>query len=334
MKKIILVLAVIIIFSFNVFSQSLNEVEEKWERYGFKEQGFSVLLPRLPVVVPEDVAEVSEETRRFGTYSNGVAYVVSYSQELRDNPLKKSRPVEPFSEKNFERRLDKISKDFEAFGEQVSKSESTQSNWKIVQLVGGETIYKLYFDTKSKNWIELSAFSPNDSKTDAENFFASFKFEKKPEGKEIGLGATSVIGYVQPTTPGIGASNSALPSGHQSSGSGPGNVSNSSNTASNKEANKNSSDSKVDIKPLRLVLSPRAKYTEEARKNNTQGTVRLRVTLAASGGVTSVAVISGLPYGLTEQAIAAARKMVFIPGKRNGVKVSISRIVEYGFNIY
>jgi TonB family protein len=86
--------------------------------------------------------------------------------------------------------------------------------------------------------------------------------------------------------------------------------------------------------PLKILSQPRPGYTEEARKNNVQGTVRLRVTFSASGQITGVSTLSGLPYGLTEKAIAAARQMTFVPKKENGRPVSVSRPVEFRFTMY
>ena len=60
----------------------------------------------------------------------------------------------------------------------------------------------------------------------------------------------------------------------------------------------------------------------------------MRVTFLPSGQVGSVSPVSGLPYGLTEQAIAAAKQIRFEPAKKNGVPVTSVAIVEYNFNIY
>lgn len=87
-------------------------------------------------------------------------------------------------------------------------------------------------------------------------------------------------------------------------------------------------------KPLTILSKPRANYTEEARKNQVQGVVRLRVTFLANGTIGSIVPISGLPYGLTEQAIAAARQIRFEPAMKNGVPQTVTRIVEYAFNLY
>jgi len=86
--------------------------------------------------------------------------------------------------------------------------------------------------------------------------------------------------------------------------------------------------------PYHIISKPKASYTDAARSNNVQGTVRLKVTLLASGQVGGVSPITQLPYGLTEQAIAAAKQIKFEPKKVNGVAVPTIVTVEYNFNIY
>ena len=85
---------------------------------------------------------------------------------------------------------------------------------------------------------------------------------------------------------------------------------------------------------IKFISKPKASYTDQARTNQIQGTVRLRVTFSASGQIGSIAPVSGLPYGLTEQAIAAARQIRFEPAKKNGVPIPTTAVVEYNFNIY
>jgi TonB family protein len=85
---------------------------------------------------------------------------------------------------------------------------------------------------------------------------------------------------------------------------------------------------------LKIISKPRPGYTDPARQNNIQGTVILRVTFLASGQIGSISAVKGLPNGLTEQAIAAARRISFEPAKRDGVGQSITRQVEYTFSIY
>ncbi|MFL6467305.1 MAG: energy transducer TonB [Pyrinomonadaceae bacterium] len=85
---------------------------------------------------------------------------------------------------------------------------------------------------------------------------------------------------------------------------------------------------------LQILSKPKALYTDDARENDIQGTVRLKITLLASGEVGTITPMSTLPYGLTEQAIEAARKIKFKPKKVNGQPVSVVVTFEYGFNIY
>jgi TonB family protein len=56
--------------------------------------------------------------------------------------------------------------------------------------------------------------------------------------------------------------------------------------------------------------------------------------LAADGTVRHILILKSLSYGLTERAVAAARKIRFEPATMNGVPVSQYVVLEYNFNIY
>jgi TonB family protein len=83
-----------------------------------------------------------------------------------------------------------------------------------------------------------------------------------------------------------------------------------------------------------ITAKPEPGFTEEARKNNVTGTVRLRAVLSASGSVQGISVVKGLPDGLTERAIAAAKQIRFTPAEKDGRAVSQYVTLEYNFNIY
>ncbi|MCY7347330.1 MAG: energy transducer TonB [Pyrinomonadaceae bacterium] len=85
---------------------------------------------------------------------------------------------------------------------------------------------------------------------------------------------------------------------------------------------------------IKIFSKPQPKYTDAARTNNVTGTVTLRVTFTANGQIGSIAPVSGLPYGLTEQAISAARLIKFEPPKRNGVPYAVSKTIAYTFSIF
>ena len=78
----------------------------------------------------------------------------------------------------------------------------------------------------------------------------------------------------------------------------------------------------------------KADYTEDARHAGVQGTVILMVVFADEGVLKHILVLQGLSYGLTEQAIAAARKIRFTPAMRDGKPISVNGELEFNFSLY
>ena len=89
----------------------------------------------------------------------------------------------------------------------------------------------------------------------------------------------------------------------------------------------------VDRKAV-IVMRPEPAYTDEARKNMLTGAVILKAILTAKGNVEGIRVASGLPYGLSEKAIEAAKKLKFIPALKDGKFVPSWVQIEYHFNLY
>jgi TonB family protein len=83
-----------------------------------------------------------------------------------------------------------------------------------------------------------------------------------------------------------------------------------------------------------IIYRAQPQYTEEARANAAEGTVVLRAVFSADSQVTNVRVVSGLPYGLTERAVEAAREIRFTPAMKDGRAVSQYIQIEYNFNLY
>lgn len=81
----------------------------------------------------------------------------------------------------------------------------------------------------------------------------------------------------------------------------------------------------------RILETPLAVYTNEARAAKAHGEVRLRLVLAADGTVKNVFPIKSLRYGLTESAIEAARQIKFEPAVRNGKPASQFLTLVYEF---
>jgi TonB family protein len=87
-------------------------------------------------------------------------------------------------------------------------------------------------------------------------------------------------------------------------------------------------------KKVRIAMKPEPSYTEAARQHRVKGTVILKCVFASNGSVTNIRVASGLPDGLTEKAIAAARKIKFLPAIKDERHVSMWMVLEYNFDIY
>ena len=92
-------------------------------------------------------------------------------------------------------------------------------------------------------------------------------------------------------------------------------------------------------KPLMILSKPRPNYTDEARTNNIQGTVQVRVTFLPDG---TIGKISDVPqnkenlrrFGLVKAALEAAKKIRFEPAVKNGKPIKATRILTYSFTLY
>lgn len=83
-----------------------------------------------------------------------------------------------------------------------------------------------------------------------------------------------------------------------------------------------------------ILSKPPPDYPARARRDGVTGVVRLRAVLLASGKVGDITVVKGLPEGVSEAAIKAARKVKFTPAIKDDRWVSQRIILEYNFNIF
>ncbi len=88
------------------------------------------------------------------------------------------------------------------------------------------------------------------------------------------------------------------------------------------------------FQPLKITKKSAPAYSREARKDGTQGTIRLAVMFRGNGTIGPVVLLQGLPSGLNEMAINSARGIEFQPARRNGVPVSEIKTIVYTFDIY
>lgn len=81
------------------------------------------------------------------------------------------------------------------------------------------------------------------------------------------------------------------------------------------------------------VHCPDPEYADAARAAKFQGTVVLSVMITPQGEVNGIYVLKGAPFGLTDQAIKAAKNWRLQPGQKDGKPVPVRTSVEFGFRL-
>ncbi|HEY4086534.1 MAG TPA: TonB family protein [Bryobacteraceae bacterium] len=85
--------------------------------------------------------------------------------------------------------------------------------------------------------------------------------------------------------------------------------------------------------PVEVLWKPKPAYTTEARTKKLEGAVTLEVVFHATGEVQVLRVVHGLGSGLDESARAAAQQIRFRPGKKDGVPVDRTGLVQITFEL-
>jgi hypothetical protein len=276
-----------------------NTAPTKWERYKVSDKEVSLLLPKMPVMIKSGDLCHQRETNTYSVYSEEVAYTLTITAKFKDKRTNGCGELKAFDRSQFEDRLDEIRKT----GKNVQESSLVRDGRSVKTFATDNRKYWVFDDLNKNRWYELAITRRPDTKFDESRFVESLTIGRGPSGIEIGNGSQVTLGDESPQSP---------------------------NSASPEELKPSAAASYA----LHIVMKPRASYTEVARKNNTQGTVQLRVAFLADGSIGTVSPITTLPFGLTEQAIIAVRKMVFIPKKVNDTLVPTVKTVEYSFSIY
>ncbi|HEY3138547.1 MAG TPA: TonB family protein [Blastocatellia bacterium] len=90
--------------------------------------------------------------------------------------------------------------------------------------------------------------------------------------------------------------------------------------------------SRVTTRP-QILARPIPGYTEQARRAQVEGVVKLSVVLNSNGTVSDITVVRGIGYGLDEKAIAAARELRFVAANKDGHIVSVRVFLEFRFTL-
>ncbi len=292
----------LIIYAYVAQSLAQSNAPVKWSKYKVADAKLAILLPKLPVRYDLSNSCSQIESSEYWVYADDTVYGFRVVSKSKQKPPDWCREKRRFGRLTMDERLRELRNGSsetskfksENFGRLVHKFKSKGSN------------HWLFEDLKNDRWMELSIFGRSNATLENNDFLSSLTENIKGDEKVIGEGSDTTLG----------------------DGSSP-------ETTSQTVNLKPESDSKdIIIEPFTLVAKTKARYTDTARQANVQGTVTLRVVFLANGGVGAINIITSLPHGLTEQAIVAAKKMVFLPKKVKGIPVALARPVSYTFNIY
>lgn len=85
-------------------------------------------------------------------------------------------------------------------------------------------------------------------------------------------------------------------------------------------------------KPLKIIEQPRPELPASYRTLDAQGTQTLRVEFMDTGYIGEVVPVNNLPGGLTERAVAAARKIKFEPEIKDGKPATVFKQLQYFYS--
>lgn len=272
--------------------------DANWRTYRLDPYDITATFPKLPVVVNFSDGCLRQDRFSYKSYAGNVVYSVSVrSESTRDVP-KHCDPAPPFNNAVLNDRVDELKGQyrFESIEETVANGE------RRIALTNDNTQILILADIKNKRFFEVSTFAPKGYKYDRRKFEDGFNSRRQVKAINVDAGASQTIGDKAPFEA--------------------------------KEKEWISAELMNQASQYRLISIPKAMYTDAARTESVEGTVRVKVTLLANGGVGAVTPVTNLPFGLTEQAISAARRMVFLPKRVNGENVSVIVTVDYSFSLY
>ncbi len=87
-----------------------------------------------------------------------------------------------------------------------------------------------------------------------------------------------------------------------------------------------------EVQPPRRLAAPLPVYPDAAWAAGITGDVLVRAVIDETGAVTDVEVLRGLPYGITEAAVAAIWRWKFAPATRDGQPVAVYRNLSVRFD--
>jgi hypothetical protein len=93
-------------------------------------------------------------------------------------------------------------------------------------------------------------------------------------------------------------------------------------------------------RPLKVLRVPAAEYSGEARGRMIEGWIKLRITFLDTGAIGDIFYVNESDpqkelskYGLLKNCYEAAKKVEFQPAVKDGKPVTVTKVLQYDFNL-
>lgn len=296
--KLTLIISILILFASVVQAQTPSSAEPvSWQTYTVSGEQFSVSLPVLPAMhLNKKFYEAFQKPRR-QVWLGSYADGVVYVVCVLENPS----PRQSLDGFIAAQTASGYSVDWNLKDERNITQQGVPGK-AFVSSVAGDGMVQFFLGPDRLYEFRAFGASPEDPRL--AKFFSSLSFAKAKDAVAVEEGPG--LPFEQVVQPG---------------------------SAEEELAKKSFVGREVTTK-ARLGMKPEPSYTETARQNAVSGTVVLKCIFRSNGSVNNIRTVSGLPYGLTEKAIEAARRIKFIPATKDGKYVSMWFQLEYNFNLY
>jgi hypothetical protein len=314
MKKLLFCFSILIFCFTFISAQTENRMD--WKTFSPSNEEFSIEFSELPVLAGFPARD-EENTRLYKSFSNETYVFITSDKNIKTSHYKS---ISLLAEANNTKGDEKVVDNFN--GRKFRFTDSEGFHQEILAVEGKKRFY--IFHTVSQK-IDNPA---------VERFFASIKlnntFPEKSLTRETKTEAANNANPSQVQNNQNQAISGGISAG-SGTGSGDGNGSGRSGGSSTDIA---AAIPKNQTSPLNVLSKPKPAYTDLARIYQISGSVMLRVIFRASGEIGSIAATAKLPFGLTNNAISAAKNIRFAPAMRDGIPFNIAKQVQYTFILY
>lgn len=318
MKKISIIIYILICLA-SIFAQNQTQNTTNWQTYSSPKDEFLVEIPK---VFEEDFRTIDDANKnkiyisaRYSTEINGTSFYIFSEVIDKTKSIEVEIPVNEL--KGF-----------------ITRNSAKPASIKIGNFTGEQFTFKdsedffhkiVFVQTAKRSYI-FHTFSFTEVNADSNRFFSSIKF-REIEDSQFTKSPATIMAEKFKTSP--DADSGGGKGGGQGNGQGSG-----SGTGNGVGPGSPPSTTEKQTSPLKILSKPKPSYTDLARIYGIQGTVTLRVVFLANKNIGEVSIVSKLPFGLTNNAISAAKRLTFEPLMKEGVAYSVTKTLQFTFTMY